>query len=186
MCDPRMIMFVPVPYGITYTHTLESLVNGPGRENLRAWAAEFDGLSVFTISFDTPKTGNHCEYDVAPSRGYNIVRWRLEWGKQGVNGQGVVLRNTFDCLMTCKLKQVADGVWFPSTVELDQTRNDKPYSKEVLKIQVLSLNQRMDEKLFTLAGLPPDVLVIPEPPISQDPRRANPAPPPNRLPRDRP
>ena len=160
--DPRVLMLVPVPFQLTRGDAPDILVGRPGRENLRARAGLRDGQVVVTVGFDDPRTGNSYEYDVVPGRGHNIVRWRLRGELPEAAGRRVPV----ELVMTCRLERVADGVWFPEAVELTQTRAGQPYGREALTIRAAAVNQRVEDKRFTLAGgdLPANVAVVPEPP----------------------
>lgn len=161
-CDPRVLMQVPVSYGLTYAHTLDSRVGGADRENLRVREGVWKGGRVLTVSFTVPRTGNDYEYDVSPERGYSIVRWRLRYQKKGPADR----KEPFEFVMTCKPAEVAPGVWFPEIVESTTTRPGKPDSRETVSVKVVSVNRPIDDKTFTLAGaeLPAGVLIASTPP----------------------
>lgn len=162
--DPRVIMFTPVSYQISYGYELETVIRRPGRVNVAARPARFGAEPAVTVSFDDPRTGNSYEYDVAPTRGHNIVRWRMRGARKMNAGREA----PFDYTVSCQLGEVADGVWFPETVTLTSTLDGQPYKHEVQKIQTLSVNQPIDGKTFTLGGgdLPANVVVAPTPPHS--------------------
>jgi hypothetical protein len=159
VCDPLTLMLVPAQFGLAPHYGLETLINAPGRTNLQLRPTEWNGRPAVTVSFDGPRAGNSYEYDVVPSTGHNVVRWRLRRTDRPAGKDPVEL----DIRTTCELGEIAESVWFPQKVHWVRNINGKLDSGEVLTIKVASVNSAIPETALSLAGgdLPPDVVVVP-------------------------
>jgi len=157
--DPRTLMMLPGPAGLIYLYRLESFIEDFERKDVQFSSTTWNKLDAFTVSCNHPKTGNHVEYDVVPSRDYNIVRWRMTGSFPSNEGKP----NGFSCLLSCDLEQMPGGSWFPSKIDYSRSTDADHSQDERVWIKPIAVNQEIPEKVFSLAGgtLPSGVFVVP-------------------------
>ncbi|HZL38042.1 MAG TPA: hypothetical protein VFC78_22190 [Tepidisphaeraceae bacterium] len=152
--NPLTIMLAPVQISLLPYYGLESLIGARGRRNFHFHHALWNGLDAIIVDFEKVKPANFYEYEVVPSRGYNIVQWRARWGLSDAH-KG-------DELLTCEPKRMTGSIWFPEKLHLVSTRDGELYLDENVTITPVSINQPLNHDIFTLkgAGLPPNQIVV--------------------------
>lgn len=157
ICDPRTLMFVPVQFSLLAHSGLESRVNGVDRNDLVMRRSSWNGVDSIIVDFSIIKPPNSYEYEVVPSRGYNIVRWRMR-GMLSVRGSPV----PFEDILSCELAQLSKSIWFPTTVHMTSVRGGELYLEQTVKILPRFINVALDHDMFTLkgAGIPANQVVL--------------------------
>jgi hypothetical protein len=145
VCPPTLLMLVPAQFELLISYHDDSHLASQGREALEVHRATWKDLPAFTVSYTKPVTGNVYEYDVVPSRGYSIVEWRMRGATRGR------IFERFQVRLTCQLKEIERGIWFPDILEYTSKWETKPPSRETVQVEVISINRPIDDKVFTLA-----------------------------------
>lgn len=159
--DPRVIMMAPIQYGLYSHYQIDSIIGSSDRSEFTIKPIVWNGLEGQRVGF-TSKIGRHYEYDVVPSRDFNIVRWRL-WG---VDRQKDGSDLPFEEILIAKLAPVGGAsIWFPSAVRLQETQGGRPARQETVIIDVSHLHEEIPDHVFTLgfSDLPPKQLVVQTP-----------------------
>jgi len=75
-CNPLRLMLVPSVFTILHARKLDEIISASDRTQLESRNSTWNGEPSIIVSFYRPRTDNHFEYEVVPSQGFNIVRWR--------------------------------------------------------------------------------------------------------------
>lgn len=152
--DPRMLGLVAIRSdGLRHNH-FESTLNSATRDKPKLHRDRWKGADCWVISFRINRRAN-CELWVVPSHGYNVARNISESLENG----GKPYRVTVET----EAAPVGDsGLWFPRTCTYEAVSDGKLINKEVLRVTNISLNEPIDDKVFTLAGMD----IAPDTPIA--------------------
>jgi hypothetical protein len=162
--DARGLGLVPRSVAGLARDRMDNLLGRPDRTNLRVSSQTWKGQQCYRIDFDLPKrvTG---EVWVVPAWGDSVVKVQIA----GVPGGQTLV----DTVETEVAPVGADGVWFPTVCTYTRLLGGELEYRQVAKIEVKSLNQPIDPRVFTLAGmdLPSPIPVItqkstPEKPVA--------------------
>lgn len=155
MADPRSLMFVPHPFMISAGDGLDRRVGSSNRSNISTRPSSWNGLDAVTVMFDAIDTGSSYEYDTVPSRGFNIVAWRVG-GHRKLHEALVDVSTTQSCTL-----QEYNGLWFPKDVET-RVNTGRSNATEKVHVRIISINQAIDPSVFTIEGshLPSNIVVM--------------------------
>lgn len=143
--DPRMLGLVALPSGMLRHHHFETVLNSTNRDKPKLRRDRWKGLDCWVISFHNQR-GTYFEYWVVPSHGYNVTR-------NIVKSRPASKVTRITTVETEAAPVGSSGLWFPRTCTCETVRNGKLIEKEVLRITKISLNEPIDNKVFTLAGM---------------------------------
>ncbi|MDR3109557.1 MAG: hypothetical protein LBU65_07720 [Planctomycetaceae bacterium] len=124
--------------GFLFKVPIDDIVGSPAKKNIGMEDVVLNGLNCKKISTEYIKTGASVCYWIVPEKGYSIVRI------EGKTKEGAVEWTELDVE-----KDAASGLWFPMASRMEQWNNDKLVWSEKLKIDVISLNQKIDLAYFT-------------------------------------
>lgn len=158
--EPLKVMFYPGWSGLARSVHMESIIGAPDRTNFEMAPALWEGEQAVEVSFSLVRRPDaRVRYCVVPTRGYSIVMMEARTQRQEIE----VIESVH-----CALQRVADQLWFPKTVRYQKTENGKQGDREDMDFNVISLNQPLDPRLFTPAGMN----VAPDTPVAPGPRDA--------------
>lgn len=103
-----------------------------------------EGVECWKVERTKPR-GDVIRYWIAPSMDFNVMRWESELSRDGKNYRWL-LENKVS-------RHPPSGVWFPSAYKYQEVVDDDLAAEEQLDIKVISLNQHVDPKLFTLEDM---------------------------------
>ncbi len=140
--DPRKLGVIP--------NTVLNLVHSPLDRNLgnpeRKACTEQEALlgdeECRLVTIEPPR-GATVRYWIVPEKNYGVIQVQTDSLGEGKQGR---------FRATSELEQVRDGVWFPRRVDFERRENDQVVRAEHSEIRVVSLNEEIDESVFTLAG----------------------------------
>ncbi|NQT14623.1 MAG: hypothetical protein HQ582_17835 [Planctomycetes bacterium] len=134
-----------LPFGLLINGTMTDCIGNPNRTELRMSDDIVDGIKCKKISF-VSEGGLPSRVWVAPDMGPSVVRMEQEWKAKSHNyfyRTDVVVeeyRNT--------------GIWFPVSAEWRQSQDGNDSTmREAVQVEILSLNEPLDPKFFTIADL---------------------------------
>jgi hypothetical protein len=131
----------------------ESTLNSAARDKLKLRRDRWKEADCWVISFRINRRAD-CELWIVPSHGYNVARnisESLERGKP--------------CRTTVETEAApvgSSGLWFPRTCTYEAVSDGKLIDKEEIRVTNVSLNEPIDDKVFTLAGMD----IAPDTPIA--------------------
>jgi hypothetical protein len=135
--DFRIIGFTP--QGFTLQVSFDDIVSSPVRRNVTMADVQFKGMDCKKISFVHAVSGSKGCFWIVPDKGYNILRFECE--REDISWKGWT---------ELEIKQDAStGIWFPESSRMEQYKNGQLTVKEDLKINVISLNKKIDPAYFT-------------------------------------
>jgi hypothetical protein len=153
--DPRTLGLIPFPFLCCYDKPLDTLIGRPGRTNLRGDRTGEGEREVVTIEFDASPTLRG-RARVEPAKGHAVTQ--VEWVAVGPDRK--TLTGTWT--LETEYKEVPrTRVWFPAAFTYTDTAGGKETERHRGTVTVASLNERLDPKTFTLAGmgLPPGTVI---------------------------
>ncbi len=151
--DPRMLGLVANESTALRHYHFESVLNCADRDKPKLRRDRWKEADCWVISFHK-HNGIYCEFWVVPSHGYNVAR-NIEESHPG----GRFYRTTVE---TEAAAVGSSGLWFPRTCTYEAVSNGKRIKKEELRVTNVSLNEPIDDTLFTLAGMD----IAPDTPIA--------------------
>jgi hypothetical protein len=150
--DPRGLGMVSGPAANLVNSRYDAFVGSPDRTNVSASDQVWNGKPCVRIDF-TARTGAAGQIWAVPEWDHNVVRI---FGTATVNGVAFVQS------LEVEVARVGpDGPWFPAKCTYSDIRDGRSRFRLVERIQVKSLNQPIDPRVFQLAGMdiPPRTLV---------------------------
>jgi hypothetical protein len=144
--DPKRVGFVPFSLFGTWRNTLDIFVGRPERQNSAVSKTTFNGQDCSLVEY-TGLHGERVKIWIAPGLGYNVTRLAIA----GIAPQDGVPWKT---ILESKIAQWGSKkVWYPSSYVFERARGGKIQEKEEVIVTRASLNEPIDPKVFTLAGL---------------------------------
>ncbi len=153
--DPRMLGLVASESTALRIYHFETTLNCATRDVPKLRPDRWKGVDCWVISFHkNTRQRVYCELWVVPSHGYNVARNILE-----SHLGGKPYRRTLEI----EAAPVGNsGLWFPRTCTYEAMSDGKLIKKEELRVTNVSLNEPIDDKVFTLAGMD----IAPDTPIA--------------------
>ena len=141
--DLRNLGLTPDSFANSGFDLMERLIRAPHREKLSVSPAVEQGEQCQRIQFTL--RGTFAQVWVAPSKGCSILRRRAEFNFEDTHYVDDIQLNVKE--------HNESGIWFPVSSHYRRTENGRRTKEERLKVTIISLNENLDPKLFTLAGL---------------------------------
>ncbi|WP_088259612.1 hypothetical protein [Fimbriiglobus ruber] len=144
--DPRMLGIVAAESTVLKNYHFETEVNSSNREKPNLRRDRWKGEDCWVTSFHLNTVSRvFCELWVVPSRGYTVARNIMESHPGG---------KTYRVAVETEATPVGNsGLWFPHTCVCETTNDGKLIRKEELRVTSISLNEPIEDKVFTLAGM---------------------------------
>jgi hypothetical protein len=144
--DPRMLGLVAIESTALRNYHFEDELNCSDRDKPKLRRDRWKDADCWVISFYTnTKYTVYCELWVVPSHGYNVARNIMESHPGG---------KRYRVTVETEAAPVGNsGLWFPRTCTCETVSDGKLIKKEVLRVTNISLNEPIDDKVFTLAGM---------------------------------
>lgn len=144
--DPRMLSMVAVKSTALQNYHFETELNSSNRDKPNLRRDHWKEADCWVISFYTnTKYRVYCELWVVPSHGYNVARNIMESHPGG---------KPYRVTVETEAAPVGhSGLWFPRTCTCEALSDGELIQKEELRVTKISLNEPIDDKVFTLAGM---------------------------------
>lgn len=144
--DPRMLGLVASESTALRIYHFETTLNCENREKPKLRRDRWKEADCWVISFHkNTRNRVYCELWIVPSHGYNVARNILESHVGGKPYRRIVETEAAPVGST--------GLWFPRTFAYEAVSDGKLIKKEELRVTNVSLNEAIDDKVFTLAGM---------------------------------
>jgi hypothetical protein len=159
ICNPLVLMFVPTEFSLLPHFGLEKLINSRERRDITLKPTRWKGLDAVCVMFVRSETGDSYEYDVVPSRNYNIVRWRLRGMIAVAKGNPIPMEYN----QLCDLQEISQNVWFPKHIELKGVWSGNPKTNETVEVVASRIGEEFPAQVFSLGwkgALPPKQVVV--------------------------
>lgn len=141
--DLRNLGLTADTFGNSGFDPMEMFIRAPQREELSVSSAVEQGEECQRIQFVL--RGTLVQLWLAPSMGYSILRHRAEFDLEGTYYVDDIQLNVAE--------HKKSGIWFPMSSHYRRTENGRRTREERLKVTIVSLNEPLNSKLFTLAAL---------------------------------
>ena len=157
--DPRILGLAPLDFQTSSRmYRVDSFIASRNRENVLLSRDVKDGIECWKEEFKSPGFSGTRAW-IAPTKGYSIVRM-----EQGFTAGGT---NYLDSVELAIKKHEKSGIWFPASQHYQRVEDgDRVTREEHLKVTIVSLNEALESKVFTPAGMSirPDtpVMFLPE------------------------
>ncbi len=142
--DPRLLGMAPESVPNLIRANLETWVGRSDRSPPSCQRLSWKELDAWRIDYVTLK-GRPVRMWMVPAYGPSLARLETELD---VDGQ-----HYFFSVESAFRQHATSGLWFPSTVTSEQHIDGVLEEKEVVDVQVVSLNEPLDPVVFTLAGM---------------------------------
>jgi hypothetical protein len=138
---------------------LESYIGRADRSTPSIQTTALDGKPCWMISYVDKKACSVRAW-IDAQRGPSVVRMEVEWTARG--------KHFVDAIQSDLKEWPPSRVWFPSRCTYSRKVDHKEAEREVVDVDVISLNMGVDPRVFTLLGME----VRPETPLTgyRDPR----------------
>lgn len=140
--DPRLLGYYPaISAMLRPSQSRLDAIFSPDRNPPTVATEQLNGTECRVLQW-TMKDGLGAAVWVAPSKGNNIVRIKLEDA------------TSVDLLVSEDVTAVGQsGLWFPRVVRYETYKAGELTRREVVRIEEVRLNEPIDPSVFTLAGL---------------------------------
>ena len=155
--DPRLVGTVVSPFALLKHEHLESVVGSVDRDPPKLRRETWKGKDCWVVSFHN-NVQVYLEFWVVPSLGNSVVR--------------NIIKPSSEKLVTQEIEVAPvgnTGLWFPRSYVYEVLNKGKVDEREEFRVTKVSLNESIDEKVFTLAGMniAPDTTLACETPDGQ-------------------
>lgn len=142
--DPRMLGLVAAESTTLRHYHFESILNSGDRDKPQLRRDRWKEADCWVISFRINRRVNY-ELWVVPSHGYNVARNIIESHRGG---------KPYRATVEAEAAPVGNsGLWFPRTCIYEAVSDGKLIDKEELRVTNISLNEPIEDKVFTLEGM---------------------------------
>ena len=145
--DPRLLGFVPRNVATMKQSGLEECVLRKDRSLLSAKRIQHEGETFIEVSYEIGKGAQSLfgAYRLAVDKGYQPV-YVATWSGEGA-------QKTFHWSESTLKYHENNDLWFPSRVVYRSKIGDRLVTEEVATVELAEINKKIDEQVFTLAGL---------------------------------
>lgn len=143
--DPRLLGLAPVDAANLHHHHFESILARPDRENLTLRRDRWKDMDCVIIGFRT-LSRTDIQVWVVPGLGNSVTR---VVSQSQTNGNKPYVQST-----ESEVEPVGrSGIWYPKRCIHERALDGKVIEREVLRVLDVSLNEPVDDSVFTLAGM---------------------------------
>ena len=143
--DPRWVGLMPLSFGMAIHFHIETIYAVQKSSPATVTEVMMAGSPCLLVKWRPAYPPVEIWAWIDPGKDYSVVRVESHWKNYGV-----------DIIETVRTRHKffgAAGIWFPEEVVFEARAGDKVTSHETLSIEVKSLNQPIDAKIFSLAGI---------------------------------
>ncbi len=142
--DPRMLGLGAIESTGLRLYHFETVLNSVNRDKPKLHRDRWKEADCWVISFHK-NNGVYYELWIVPSHGYNVARIISESHPNG---------KPYRVTVETEAAPVGNsGLWFPRTCTCESVSDGELIQKEELRMTKISLNEPIDDKVFTLAGM---------------------------------
>ena len=124
---------------------MESFIGWSARQKPTATSTTLNGIDCWKVEYISSDDRTVRTW-IAPGMGFGVLRMEVQFE----DSAGVPFLSRSDCTLA---QDKVSGIWFPHLFSYRRHVRGKVEIEEDLEVQVVSLNQALDPKLFTLEGI---------------------------------
>lgn len=145
--DPRSLGLIPSLTEVLYSETIEDYFAVPAkkRDQIVLRKDTRDGVDYQMLSYRVLPSEVRVDNWIIPAKGYSVARIVMRGSNHG---------KPWEVTLESVPRQVERSeYWFPSKITYVYMEEGKLFNKELVEVTKVSLNEPIDDKYFTLAGM---------------------------------
>ncbi len=142
--------FVPNSVAALGKYRLDFLFGRPDRSGLTVTQEMWKGQDCYRIVFKTER-GPTAQIWIVPAWGGSVVKVQLSG--QTKAGKPLIATPLIETVETEVAPAGPGGIWFPRVCTYTRTLGGELEKRQVAKVEVVSINQPIDPRAFSLAGM---------------------------------